>query len=165
MTHIKSSCGLSIDAAGDQEKSPEWIAPQNKLMMQGFEWNVPADQRHWKRLREALPSLKDAGVDNIWIPPGCKGMNPSGTGYDLYDLYDLGEFNQKGSRATRWGPKEDLQELVLAAQHLDMGIYWDTVLNHKAGADSTERFFAVKVDPEGICHFRLLGYIHKSHDD
>jgi alpha-amylase len=92
-------------------------------------------------------------------------MNPSGTGYDLYDLYDLGEFNQKGSRATRWGPKEDLQELVLAAQHHEMGIYWDTVLNHKAGADFTENFFAVKVDPEGTCRSRLLGYIHETHED
>lgn len=121
--------------------------------MQGFEWHVPADQRHWKRLSEALPSLKDTGVDNIWIPPGCKGMDPSGTGYDVYDLYDLGEFYQKGSRATRWGPKEDLQGLVRTAQDLGMGIYWDTVLNHKAGADFTEILSVVKVDPEST-HYR-----------
>lgn len=138
------------DTADELEKSPAWIAPQNSLMMQGFEWHVPADQRHWRRLRKALPSLRDAGVDNLWIPPGCKGMDPSGIGYDLYDLYDLGEFQQKGSRATRWGPKEDLQELVRAAQDLGIGIYWDTVLNHKAGADFTERFSAVKVDPESM---------------
>ncbi|KAJ9486599.1 hypothetical protein VN97_g6743 [Penicillium thymicola] len=118
-------------------------------MMQGFEWHVPADQRHWKRLRKAIPDLKDIGVDNIWIPPGCKGMNPSGIGYDIYDLYDLGEFDQKGTRATRWGPKEDLQSLVRAAQDMDIGIYWDTVLNQKAGADSTEKFTVVKMDPEG----------------
>lgn len=117
--------------------------------MQGFEWHVPADQRHWKRLRKAIPDLKDIGVDNIWIPPGCKGMNPSGIGYDIYDLYDLGEFDQKGTRATRWGPKEDIQSLVRAAQDMDIGIYWDTVLNQKAGADSTEKFTVVKMDPEG----------------
>lgn len=119
-------------------------------MIQGFEWHVPADQRHWQRLRLAQPSLKDAGIDNIWIPPGCKGMDPSGIGYDLYDLYDLGEFHQKGSRATRWGTKEDLQELILSAQSLDIGIYWDTVLNHKAGADFTERISVVEVDAEGL---------------
>lgn len=136
------------DKSEDSGKSSPWIAPQNPLMMQGFEWHVPADQCHWRRLRGALPGLKDAGVDNLWIPPGCKGMDPLGTGYDLYDLYDLGEFHQKGSRATRWGPKEDLLELVQAAQNLDVGIYWDTVLNHKAGADFTERFSVVRVDPE-----------------
>lgn len=119
-------------------------------MMQGFEWHVPADQNHWQRLRVALPSLRDIGVDNIWIPLGCKGMDPSSTGYDIYDLYDLGEFDQKGSISTRWGPKNDLQALLAAARECGIGIYWDTVLNHKAGADFTEKFSAVKVNPDGI---------------
>ncbi|KAJ6145852.1 hypothetical protein N7470_009747, partial [Penicillium chermesinum] len=130
------------------EKSAAWTAPQNSLMMQGFEWHVPADQNHWKRLQDALPNLKDAGVDNIWIPPGCKGMDPAGTGYDLYDLYDLGEFDQKGARSTRWGSKEDLMALMRAAQSAGIGIYWDTVLNHKAGADFPETCQAIKVDPK-----------------
>ncbi|KAJ5953651.1 Glycoside hydrolase superfamily [Penicillium verhagenii] len=124
-------------------------------MMQGFEWHVPADQQHWKRLQKALPSLRDIGVDNIWIPPGCKGMDASGIGYDLYDLWDLGEFHQKGSRATRWGPKEDLLELVQTARDFGIGICWDTILNHKAGADTTETFQATKVDPEGICAYLM----------
>ncbi|RDW90141.1 uncharacterized protein DSM5745_01916 [Aspergillus mulundensis] len=91
--------------------------------------------------------MKALGIDNIWIPPGCKAMNPSGNGYDIYDLYDLGEFDQKGSRATKWGTKEELQSFASRAQDLDIGIYWDAVLNHKAGADTTERFPAVKVHP------------------
>jgi alpha-amylase len=114
--------------------------------MQGFEWHVPADQRHWQRLRKAIPDLKEIGVDNIWIPPGCKGIDPSGAGYGICDLYDLEIFDQKGSRATRWGSKEDLRRLVRAAQELNIGIYWDTLLNQKAGADSTEEFTVVKVD-------------------
>ena len=117
-------------------------------MMQAFEWHVPDDQAHWNRLHKALPSLKDIGVDNIWIPPGCKGMSPSGNGYDIYDLYDLGEFEQKGSRGTKWGTKAELQELIWLAQDLGIGVYWDAVLNHKAAADYTERFSAVRVDPQ-----------------
>ncbi|GAQ10450.1 glucan 1,4-alpha-maltohexaosidase [Aspergillus lentulus] len=109
---------------------------------------MPADQAHWRRLRHILPSLKEIGVDNIWIPPGCKGMDPCGNGYDVYDLYDLGEFDQKGSRATKWGTKEELLELTAAARDLGVGVYWDAVLNHKAGADFTERFLAVQVDSE-----------------
>ncbi|CAI7611668.1 unnamed protein product [Penicillium manginii] len=139
---------MSLEAKEDSEKTPEWTLPLNPIMLQGFEWHVPADQNHWKRLQKALPNLKDIGVDNIWIPPGCKGMESNGTGYDVYDLYDVGEFYQKGSRATRWGSKETLHELVQSAQDLDVGIIWDTVLNHKAGADFTEKFPAVKVDPE-----------------
>lgn len=118
-------------------------------MMQAFEWHVPDDQAHWRRLHKALPSLKDIGVDNLWIPPGCKAMSPSGNGYDIYDLYDLGEFEQKGSRATKWGTKEELQDLIWLAQDLGIGIYWDAVLNHKAAADFTERFSTVRVDPQG----------------
>lgn len=136
-----------------------WTAPPNSLMMQGFEWHVPADQLHWKRLQKALPGLRDIGVDKMWIPPGCKGMDASGIGYDLYDLWDLGEFHQKGSRATRWGPKEHLSEMMQTARDVGIGICWDTILNHKAGADRTETFQATKVDPEGICDHRLQIWI------
>ncbi|KAJ5820505.1 hypothetical protein N7474_006096 [Penicillium riverlandense] len=139
--------GCQLETACPPEKPFARTASENILMMQAFEWHVPDDQLHWQRLRKLLPSLKDIGVDNLWIPPGCKGMDPSATGYDIYDMYDLGEFYQKGSRATRWGPKEELQALAYAAQAIGIGIYWDTVLNHKAGADFTERFKAVKVDP------------------
>ncbi|GAQ35931.1 alpha-amylase [Aspergillus tubingensis] len=130
------------------DQLPSWDAPDNTLMLQAFEWHVPADQGHWRRLHQALPDFKAIGVDNIWIPPGCKAMNPSGNGYDIYDLYDLGEFGQKGSQATKWGTKEELQSLIAAAQDIGIGIYWDAVLNHKAGADYTERFQAVRVDPQ-----------------
>ncbi|KAG2414898.1 hypothetical protein HFD88_006086 [Aspergillus terreus] len=114
--------------------------------MEAFEWDVPADHKHWRRLQHALPSLKAIGVDNIMIPPGTKPMDPSGNGYDPYDLYDLGEFDQKGSRATKWGTKEELQALAHHAKTLGIGVYWDAVLNHKGGADFTERFSAVRVD-------------------
>lgn len=87
------------------------------------------------------------GIDNLWIPPGCKASSPSGNGYDIYDLYDLGEFDAKGSVGTKWGTKQELSELVNRANEVGIGIYWDAVLNHKAGADSTEKCKAVEVDP------------------
>ncbi|KAL3492855.1 glycoside hydrolase superfamily [Aspergillus germanicus] len=136
------------DEVENLHELPRWHAPDNSLMFQAFEWHVPADQQHWRRLRHALPTLKAMGIDNIWIPPGCKGANPSGNGYDIYDLYDLGEFDEKGSRSTKWGAKEELLSFASRAQDLGIGLYWDAVLNHKAGADFTERFQAVKVDPQ-----------------
>ncbi|KAI9932117.1 hypothetical protein ASPWEDRAFT_171758 [Aspergillus wentii DTO 134E9] len=152
------------EAAENLDQKPSWDAPDNTLMMQAFEWHVPDDQNHWRRLRKALPSLKDIGVDNMWIPPGCKAMSPSGNGYDIYDLYDLGEFDQKGSRATKWGTREQLEDLVSFARDLGIGIYWDAVLNHKAAADYTERFPAVKVDPgqrnvETSCPEEIEGWV------
>ncbi|RAL06907.1 alpha-amylase [Aspergillus homomorphus CBS 101889] len=136
-------------AASDLESLPSWHDPEdNTLLLEAFEWHVPDDKRHWRRLQRVLPSLKAIGVDSLWLPPGCKAMNPGGNGYDIYDLYDLGEFDQKGVRPTKWGSLQELRELVADAHALQLGVYWDAVLNHKAGADYHERFMAVKVDPK-----------------
>jgi alpha-amylase len=97
-----------------------------------------------------LPYLKTVGISMVWLPPGCKASRPDGTGYDIYDLYDLGEFDQKGSRRTKWGSKEELIELANVAKQLGIGLMWDAVLNHKAAADETEDVMAVKCDPEGM---------------
>ncbi|KAL8942630.1 MAG: hypothetical protein Q9216_001543 [Gyalolechia sp. 2 TL-2023] len=116
--------------------------------MEAFEWYVPADQQHWQRLRRALAGLKATGIDNLWIPPGCKGASQHGNGYDVYDLYDLGEFDQKGGVPTKWGRKDELVQLVQSASDVGIGIYWDAVLNQKAGADHVERCQIVEVDPD-----------------
>jgi alpha-amylase len=129
----------------DSNRKP---TPENNTMFQGFEWNVPADKAHWKRLATVLPKLKAIGINNIWLPPGCKAASPEGNGYDVYDLYDVGEFEQKGTRATKWGSKEDLLHLSQVAKENDVGLYWDAVLNHKAGADKTEKCRVVEVDNE-----------------
>lgn len=92
------------------------------------------------------------GIDNLWIPPGCKASSPSGNGYDVYDLYDLGEFDAKGSVGTKWGTRQELLDLVNKANEIGLGIYWDAVLNHKAGADSTEKCRAVEVDPSSASY-------------
>lgn len=128
-----------------EEQKP---TPENMTMMQAFEWYVPDDHKHWKRLHDHIPQMKAIGIDNIWIPPGCKASSPSGNGYDIYDLYDLGEFDQKGSKGTKWGTKEELMKLVEKANEVGMGIYWDAVLNHKAAADHKEKCRAQEVDPD-----------------
>lgn len=134
--------------------------PDNYCMLQGFEWNCPDDKKHWKRLQSELPKLKEIGIDNVWLPPACKSSGGgSSVGYDIYDLYDLGEFDQKGSKATQWGPKEDLVELSNQAEKLDIGLYFDAVLNHKAGADEKEkcRIQEVKQDGARALHFNPFG--------
>ncbi|KAK0128363.1 hypothetical protein ONS95_000335 [Cadophora gregata] len=129
----------------DSEQTP---TQENMTMMQGFEWYVPDDHKHWVRLHDNIPQLKAAGIDNIWVPPGCKASSPSGNGYDIYDLYDLGEFDQKGGRATKWGTKEELVAMVKKANEVGVGIYWDAVLNHKAAADHKEKCEAQEVDSD-----------------
>ncbi|KAJ5631790.1 uncharacterized protein N7484_011890 [Penicillium longicatenatum] len=143
-SHRKSNTGKQAHV----DLPRAWEAPENALIFQAFEWHVPADQCHWNRLRCALPDLKSLGVNQIWVPPGCKGMDPAGNGYDIYDLFDLGEFDQKGAISTKWGSKKELVEFTREARELGIGIIWDAVLNHKAGADFPEQFEAVQVHPK-----------------
>ncbi|KAJ5202080.1 CAZyme family GH13 [Penicillium cinerascens] len=136
------------EAARNLDQLPSWTAPDNTLILQAFEWHVPADHRHWLRLKSALPEWKAIGIDQIWVPPGCKGMDPNGNGYDIYDLFDLGEFDQKGAISTKWGSRMELEEMMRQAHTLGIGVIWDAVLNHKAGAEYPEYFDAVAVDPK-----------------
>ena len=118
----------------------------NFCMMQFFEWNVPDDGLHWRRLAAECPALAHAGIGAVWIPPCTKGGAPGSVGYDVYDLYDIGEFDQKGTVRTKYGTRAELLAAVNAAHASGMKVIADVVLNHKASADATERFRVVEVD-------------------
>ena len=80
---------------------------QNKTLMQYFEWYLPENGLHWERCVAQAAELKRAGINMVWLPPAYKGAAGSkSVGYDVYDTYDLGEFEQKGSVATKYGTKE-----------------------------------------------------------
>jgi alpha-amylase len=125
---------------------------KNCTMLQGFEWYCPGDQKHWQRLKNVVPTLAALGITSIWIPPATKELSQYGNGYGIYDLWDLGKFDQKGSVATKWGPKGELVDLAECASAHGIAILFDFVLNHKAGADYTEMVIACKVDTEGNCY-------------
>ena len=126
-------------------------ASQNPALFQTFEWHTPSSptNSHYRRLTRLLPTLSDLGITSLWLPPGCKANNPQGNGYDIYDLWDLGEFDQKGTRSTKWGSREELDGVIRKAKELGVGVVWDAVINHKTGGDSTEETWAVEVDKEG----------------
>lgn len=119
---------------------------RNHTIMQFFEWHVAADGSHWKRLKNAAPELSKAGIDAVWIPPVTKASSAEDNGYGVYDLYDLGEFDQKGTVRTKYGTKQELIDAIAACQKNGIAVYVDLVMNHKAGADETERFRVVQVD-------------------
>lgn len=116
---------------------------ENKTMMQYFEWYLPADGKHWERLREQAAALKEAGISSLWLPPAYKGAGGSqSVGYDVYDTYDLGEFDQKGSVATKYGVKEEYLKAIEALKMQGIEVLADIVLNHMMGADETESVMA-----------------------
>jgi len=122
----------------------------NTTLFQGFEWYLPSDGQHYRRLARSLKSLKLLGIDQVWLPPGCKAGWQGSNGYDVYDLYDLGEFDQKGARGTKHGDKQALTDLSRLAQSIGVKLCWDAILNHKCAADYTEQCQAVKVDKESM---------------
>lgn len=117
-------------------------------MMQYFEWELPADHKHWERLEADAEHLSKIGVSGVWIPPCCKSTSPYDVGYGVYDLFDLGEFDQKGGVPTKYGDKKTLVRAIEALHSRGLKVYADVVLNHKAAADQTQEVTVVKVDPQ-----------------
>ena len=115
----------------------------NGVMIQYFEWNLADDGKHWERLKNDAAHLKEIGVSAVWIPPAYKGTFSGDVGYGAYDLWDLGEFNQKGTVRTKYGTKEELIDAINELHKYGINVYLDAVLNHKGGADETERFLAI----------------------
>ena len=120
----------------------------NKTMIQFFEWYCPPDGDHWKRFQKEVPKLLQLGITAAWLPPAYKGTRGSASeGYDVYDIYDLGEFDQKGSVATKYGTKQEYMDAINTARQAGMEVYIDVVLNHMGGAEETEKIRVRKVDP------------------
>lgn len=45
----------------------------NGTMLQGFEWDLPADGRHWRRLAFRARWLSFCGFTAVCLPPATKG--------------------------------------------------------------------------------------------
>lgn len=119
----------------------------NGILFQHFHWYYPNNGTLWKQVIKNAQELADLGITAIWLPPAFKGTaGKNDVGYGTYDLYDLGEFNQKGTVRTKYGTKRQYIKAIQAAHDAGIQVYADIVLNHKAGADKTERVKAIRVD-------------------
>ena len=115
----------------------------NGVMMQGFYWNVPTITpagTWWQNLGSKATELSQAGITALWLPPAYKGSGALDVGYGVYDRYDLGEFNQKGTVATRYGTLGQLQSCITALHGQGVQVYEDMVMNHLTSADAQEQF-------------------------
>lgn len=122
---------------------------QNGIMIQFFHWYSRDNGTLWSYLSQEAPKLAELGVTAAWLPPASKGSNGTHSrGYDVYDIYDLGEFDQKGTVRTRYGTKQEYIDCIKALQENGITAIADIVLNHKDGADETEKIWVKKVDPE-----------------
>lgn len=121
----------------------------NHCLMQYFEWHIPADGLFWRRTAAQAKSLRSFNIDMVWLPPAYKGASgKNDVGYGVYDLYDLGEFDQKGTIATKYGTKQEYLDCIKALHDNGISVLADIVLNHRIGADETEMVQAERYDPE-----------------
>lgn len=121
----------------------------NPTMIQFFHWYSERGGKLWKEVEKQAGYLAKLGITSAWLPPAYKGTNGGySVGYDSYDLYDLGEFDQKGTVATKYGTKKDYLKAIQALKKQNIEVIVDIVLGHKAGGDELETFKAVKVDED-----------------
>ena len=112
---------------------------RNPTLLQCFHWYYPAGGELWREVTALAPNLNEIGINMIWLPPAYKGASGGySVGYDSYDLFDLGEFDQKGSIATKYGDKAQLLEAIEALKSNEIAVLLDVVVNHKMGADEKE---------------------------
>jgi alpha-amylase len=104
------------------------------VMMQAFYWEPPAGATSWWKMLEGKAcDLRKSGITAIWIPPPTKGASAADMGYGIFDRYDLGQYNQKGTVATRWGTRAELESMVAAMHAAGIRVYADVVMNHMMG--------------------------------
>jgi alpha-amylase len=114
------------------------------VLMQAFYWDCPKlegkEFQWWDYVAGLVPSLSGNGFTALWLPPACKAANIGGMsmGYDPYDYYDLGDVDQKGSKETWFGSKDQLLTLIKTAHSQNLEVYADLVINHNNGGDSEE---------------------------
>jgi alpha-amylase len=120
---------------------------QNGTMLQAFSWYLPSDGEHWKRIKERAATFAHEGITAVWMPPAYKGADGANdVGYGVYDTYDLGEFDQRGSVATKYGTKAEYLAAIKALHDQGIQAMADVVLNHRMGADETEEVQAEEVN-------------------
>lgn len=134
----------------------------NGVILQGFQWYSPSGVL-WKELATSAAELAAAGFTALWLPPAHKGAGGvHDVGYGVYDLFDLGEFDQKGTIATKYGTRRELVEAVQAAQRNGLQVYADVVFNHRDGADRTEEVWAQEVSWNNRLHPQSHWYAIKA---
>lgn len=121
----------------------------NATLFQFFHWYFHPNGNLWQHAAGEVVKLAELGVSHVWLPPAYKSAKgQEEPGYAVYDLYDLGEFDQKGTVRTRYGTKEEYLEAIKAMHDNGIQVLADIVLNHKMGADETEKMLAQKVNAD-----------------
>ncbi|MBO9659865.1 MAG: alpha-amylase, partial [Chitinophagaceae bacterium] len=118
----------------------------NETIFQFFHWYYPLGSTLWKDCSREASRLSASGITHVWLPPAYKSAKGAEEpGYAVYDTYDLGEFDQKGTVATRHGTKDEYLQCIRDLQSAGIKVLADIVLNHRFEGDRTEMVKVVDV--------------------
>ena len=90
----------------------------------------------WKQSATEANELRKAGFTAIWLPPVLKtasGNSSGADGYGPFDDYDIGWRHRKGSTATRFGTREQLQRCVAILRTNGPDAYLNMVEHRRSG--------------------------------
>ena len=106
------------------------------VFMQAFYWDVEPIGGWYDQVASEIEEWADAGVNRIWLPSPSKGASGEfSMGYDPMDYFDVGEFSQRGSEnvETRFGSRQELEDLIQKAHANDIEVVADVVMGHNSG--------------------------------
>ena len=135
--------GAPVQLSTAAQSLPTVAYPKYKeedVIFQAFFWNSASpgedptregDKKWYHTLNTQMVDIATSGFTHVYLPAPQKGE--SGTwsmGYDPYDHYDVGQFYQKYTTSTRFGPMPDLTNLVNTITTNSMIPIVDVVMNH-----------------------------------
>ncbi len=104
------------------------------VFMQAFYWDVEPIGDWYNIVADKVEDYKASGINRIWLPAPGKGASGGfSMGYDPSDYFDVGEFEQHGTVETRFGSREELENLIEKAHANDLEVIADIVMGHNSG--------------------------------
>lgn len=123
-------------------------AQDEDVLFQAFDWNnhiQPAGTTWYNVVSNNRTTIKNAGIDVIWMPPPSNSAAPQG--YLPRELYN---FN------TAYGTEAQLRSLITAYHGSGIKVLSDIVINHRVGTSDAVTFtnpawptFYITADDEG----------------
>ncbi|WP_378188382.1 starch-binding protein [Aquimarina sp. W85] len=107
-------------------------AQDEDVLFQAFDWNVqnqPAGQTWYDVVTQNRNTIKNAGIDIIWMPPPSDAASPQG--YLPRELYNLN---------SSYGTQDQLKNLINQYHNLGLKVLSDIVINHRVGSPDAVTF-------------------------
>mmetsp|Transcript_17941 Transcript_17941/g.53987 ORF Transcript_17941/g.53987 Transcript_17941/m.53987 type:complete len:489 (+) Transcript_17941:115-1581(+) len=123
---ITCKAAAAADAPSKCDTLPD-VDVSKTMLLQGFGWDSCEKGGYWGIVKEKIPEIREAGFTHVWLPPPSQSVAPQG--YLPGQLYNLD---------SKFGNKEQLQELNAALKDAGIRPVADIVVNHRCADQQDE---------------------------